>query len=88
MLLASSTNLFLYCYFGKKATDSFDSMTGALYDSKWLDFPPNLRKYFIIAIGNTQRPLHYHGFHIMVLNLESFTDVSDYLSEELINIMR
>lgn len=78
MLLASLSNLFLYCYFGKQATESFNKMTDALYDSKWLDFAPKERKYFVIAITNTQRPLYYHGFKIMVLDLESFTNVRHF----------
>lgn len=78
MLLASLSNLFLYCYFGKQATESFNKMTDALYESKWLDFTPKERKYFVIAITNTQRPLYYHGFNIMVLNLESFTNVRHF----------
>lgn len=74
-LLASLSNMFLFCYFGRRATDSFENMTDVLYHSKWTEFSPKFRKYFIIAIGNTQRPLYYHGFKIMKLDLESFTQV-------------
>lgn len=67
--------LFVYCYFGKLATESFLNMSDGLYQSNWFKLPVNLQKYFVPMIQNTQRPLYYHGFGIAVLNLETFTKV-------------
>lgn len=69
-------NLFVYCYVGKMATESYTRMFDCLYECNWLDLSREHQKYFIIMIENTQRPLYYHGFGIAVLNLETFTKVS------------
>lgn len=75
--IANSTlNLFLYCFFGGFASDNFNKMATKLYKSDWLELPINLQKYFILMIGNVQKPLYYHGFGIVILNLETFTKVS------------
>lgn len=70
------SNLFVYCYFGKLATESHMKMSDCLYESNWLDLSPKLQKYFIIMIANTQRPIFYHGSGIAVMNLETFTRVN------------
>lgn len=67
--------LFLYCYFGKTATDSLAKMSDCLWHCNWQDLSLKHQKYLIIMIQNTQRPIHYHGFGIAVLNLEIFTTV-------------
>lgn len=75
-----TSNLFLYCFFGKLATDSFDNMAYCMYASKWQALPINLQKYFILMIGNMQRPLYYHGFNVAYLNLETFCRVRNLLT--------
>lgn len=76
---AGISNLFVYCYFGKLATDSFQKMADYLYESNWHELPINLQKEFVVMILNTQKPLHYTGFGIAVLNLETFLKVSRIL---------
>lgn len=71
----SMANLFLYCFYGKMATESYERMAMCLYESNWIEQPIHLQKYFILMIGNMQRPLYYHGFGIAVLNLKTFTTV-------------
>lgn len=66
-------NLFLYCYFGKVATESYQKMCIYLFESNWPDLPADLQRFFIIMIANAQRPLYYHGFGFAMLNLETFT---------------
>ncbi|XP_055297981.1 odorant receptor 22c-like [Sitodiplosis mosellana] len=68
----SMSNLFVYCYFGKVATESYTKIPNYLYDANWQQVPVNLQKYIIVMIANGQRPLYYHGFGIAVLNLETF----------------
>lgn len=70
------STIFLYCYFGKIATDSVMNMTDCLFQSKWLNLPVDLQKYFIFMIGNARQPLFYDGFRIATLNLETFIGVS------------
>lgn len=71
----SSSNLFVYCYFGKLATESYEKMSDCLYETKWWELPIELQKYFLLMNINMQRPLCYHGFDVAVLNLETFTQV-------------
>lgn len=71
----STLLLFVYCYYGKIATDSFIAMSDCLYESNWHNLPIHLQKYFIIMITNAQRKLYYHGFGILFLNLETFSAV-------------
>lgn len=68
--------LFLYCYFGKIATECFENMADALYEADWQDSPIELQKFFILMIGNAQQPLHYHGF-LANLKMETFANVSE-----------
>lgn len=68
--------LFLYCFYGKIATESFENMADCLFEANWEILPIQLQKYVVIMIGNAQRPLYYHGFNIAFLNLETFTKVS------------
>lgn len=75
--LVGIANLFFFCYFGKLATESYRSMADALFDSNWSEVPVRLRKYYIIMIANTEKPIYYQGFGVAVLNLETFTKVKE-----------
>lgn len=69
-------NLFLYCYYGKCTTDSYAAFADCSYQSNWMDLLIDLQKYFILMIAHAQMPLHYHGYGMVNLNLESFCKVS------------
>lgn len=79
-LMVSCSNLFVYCYFGKCATESFENMADILFESNWIEYPVNIQKYYIPMIQNTQRSLYYDGFGVAVLNLPTFVSVS-YLTK-------
>lgn len=68
-------NFFLCCFYGKLATESYAKMTDSLFESNWPDLSNHLQKYFILMIANAQRPLKYHGFRIIFLDLETFCKV-------------
>lgn len=74
-VMCGSSNLFLYCFYGKWATESYANMTYYVYEADWPSAPVALQKYFILMIANMQKPLYYHGFGIAVLNLETFAKV-------------
>lgn len=76
MSSAGAFNLFIYCFFGKLTTESFSKMADSLFNSNWQKFPIKLQKDLVLLIGNMQKPLHYHGFGIVVLNLETFCKAS------------
>lgn len=79
-MLSGISNLFIYCFFGKLATESFNQMANSLFQSDWFNLPIELQKYYIIIIGNAQQSLFYHGFKIVFLDLETFTKVGFFLS--------
>lgn len=74
-MLSGISNLFIYCFFGKLATESFIQMANSLFESDWLNLPIELQKYYVIIIGNAQQSLFYHGFKMVALDLETFTKV-------------
>lgn len=76
MFSAGLSVIFIYCVFGKLATESLLSMSDRLYESNWCELPVDFQKHFILMIQNTQKPLFYHGFGVAVLNLETFTKAS------------
>lgn len=68
--------LFLYCYFGEMASDSHLDMSDCVYNMSWYRLDTWLQKYFHLMIVNMQIPLHYHGFKIINLDLNTFIRVS------------
>lgn len=72
---ASIAYLFMYCYFGKLATESYENMANCLYQSNWTKFSTETQKYILLMIMNVQQTIHYHGFGVAVLNLETFCTV-------------
>lgn len=68
--------LFIYCYFGKIATDSFEKMSDFVYlKMEWHILAPKLQKYVVLMIENMQKPIFYHGFHVAVVDLNTFIRV-------------
>lgn len=58
------------------ATDSFDQMAPCLFASNWRKLPIELQKCYVILIANAQRPVYYHGCSVIILNFETFSNVS------------
>lgn len=67
--------LFLYCFFGQMASESYDKMCDCVYDLNWQKLSPNLQKYLVLMIASMQRPLYYHGFVVVTLDLNLFVRV-------------
>lgn len=53
-------------------------MSDCVYnDTKWYEEQPNkLRSHLISMIANMQKPIYYHGFNIVNLDLRTFLKVS------------
>lgn len=86
LMIAATVNtsgIFVYCYFGKMASDSYKSMSESIFESNWQKMPIGLQKYLILMIGNTQKPQFYHGFGVFVLSLETFAAVSMFRLESI-----
>lgn len=79
MLTATSVgvmNLYIYCYYGKHATDCYAAYADYLFESNWSFLPNKTQRNFVLMIAQTQKPLQYHGFGVVYLNLELFCKVS------------
>lgn len=76
------SNLFVYCFFGKLATESYLDMSDYLYDCNWLGLSVDLQKSLIVMIGNMNQPHFYHGFGIATLDLVTFSNVSLSIKNE------
>lgn len=77
-LLVSGANLFLYCYYGNRSTIDYAQMAHSLYESNWYQHSVGLQRFFKMMIANAQRPLFYHGFRIVQLNLETYLKVTNH----------
>lgn len=77
LLMINWSILLLYCFFGKVATSSYEDMIDYLYFANWTESPIVLQKEFVILLANAQKPLSYHGFGVVFLNLETFTKVKE-----------
>lgn len=75
--IVAGSNLFFYCFFGQLAHESYMNLSDCFYNSKWPHLAPDLQKIFVVLIAIAQRPLFYHGFGIIHLNLNSFNRVSE-----------
>lgn len=73
------SNLFLYCFFGKVATESYEQISDCMFQANWVTLPVKYQKYFILMIGNSHRPFYFHGFKFAILNLETFTKVNKFI---------
>lgn len=73
--IVGGSNLFLYCYFGHLATDSYLDLSDDLFKLKWHQFPLHLQKYFIMMIENSQQILYYSGSGIFTLDLNTYCKV-------------
>lgn len=75
--------LFLYCYYGKVASESCEKMADCLYGSNWRKLSIKLQKYVILMIADMQKPIYYHGFGFFNLDLKIFIAVSKILSIDM-----
>lgn len=79
LVLSTTINLsalFLYCYFGDMASESYKKISDCVYNMGWYELQPRLQKYFPLVIANMQKSLFYYGFGIISLDLRTFTRVS------------
>lgn len=75
MIFISILSVYVYCYFGKMSTDCFEQLVDCIYTANWLGQNSNSRKILILIMTNAQQPLYYHGFHIIIINMATFTQV-------------
>lgn len=60
------------------ATESYENMAASLYDFDWHELPTDQQMNWLLMIRNAQRKLHYHGFRVASLDLDTFSKVSKH----------
>lgn len=73
-VLMSISTVYLYCFIGSLTTDHFFRYGDISYESQWYK-PIDLQKSVQLIIADAQRPIIFHGFHIIELNIPGFTMV-------------
>lgn len=66
---------FLLCHFGTFAIERIRSIDLIAYNTNWLDYPLDLRKYIILMNGQTRSQIRFNGFNLITCNLEIFAKV-------------
>lgn len=67
--------LYAYCYIGKHSSDYYLAFGDCLYESNWMSLPNDMQKTFILMIAHSQIPIYYHGYGVVILDLNLFTRV-------------
>lgn len=78
LVIMAGENIFLYCYYGQMASESFEKFSNEYYAMHWFTLPTKLQKYFVLMIGNAQRTVYYDGSGIARLNLNSLALVRPF----------
>lgn len=78
LVVMAGENIFLYCYFGQMASESFERFSNEYYAMPWFTLPSKHQKYFVLMIGNAQRTVYYDGSGIAKLNLNSLASVRTF----------
>lgn len=86
-LTVSGTNLFCYCFFGRKTTSYYLMFGDCLYESNWMNLPNALQKCFPLMIAHAQIPLTYHGYGLVHLDLNTFLRVNLFSFQFLIILL-
>lgn len=74
-IIMSTGNIFLYCFVGSLTTSIFWGNADIAYESLWYKLPIDLQKYLLLLLVDAQRPIIFHGFGIINLDLIFFMKV-------------
>lgn len=66
---------FLLCHHGTFATERIRSIDSIVYNANWRNYPPELQKYFILIIAQSQSNINFNGFNLLSCSLEAFAKV-------------
>lgn len=78
--------IFVYCFCGKMATESFLNMSDCLFESDWIRLPIKFQKTIFFMIYNAQEPIYYRGFGMSTLNMQTFVKVNDIFDQFYLNL--
>lgn len=67
-------------HYASHATDRISSIGDLVYNSNWIEYPPQLRKYAILIIARSQEPVYFWGLNLFRCTLHGFGFVSASLN--------
>ncbi|XP_063925823.1 odorant receptor Or1-like [Zophobas morio] len=70
-----TAQILLYCWFGNKVELKSSQIIYALYESKWFQQPPPVKKNFLILSIRCQRPIKLTAINLFTLSLDTFIKI-------------
>ena len=65
----------VYCYSASFVTERILSNGNTMWSTNWFDYPPELRKYVLLIIARSQRPVFFTGLGLIKCTMETFRAV-------------
>ncbi|XP_068909841.1 odorant receptor Or1-like [Tenebrio molitor] len=65
--------VYFYCYYGTMLIEENNTITNAIYMSKWYDYNGQSRRALLILMERTKRSMHVSAGKVLDLSLETFT---------------
>lgn len=59
------------------ATTAIKGIRDVAYSFDWCQYPLDLRKYFILIMSRSQKPLYFTGFGMVRCTLQTYIKVMD-----------
>lgn len=75
VLILGLFNSFYLCFSANFVSNAVESIGEIAYDGNWAEYPLICRKYVLLMILRSQRPVYFTGFKIVSCNLETFVRV-------------
>lgn len=86
-LTASLTFTFVLSYSGNSATLNLHHIGDIVYNSKWYEYPPSLRKNLILIMARSQNFSYFTGYQIIRCTLEVFMKVNSLFPSHIFHKM-
>lgn len=78
-LMCMLIQIFLLCITGNEATLECTNLANEIYSTNWLTLSNRSRKYLILMMIRTRRPIVFTSGHIISLSLDSFKSVCNII---------
>lgn len=73
----------MLCNSASLATDSVASIGETIYDSNWFNAPLEFRRFVLLIIQQSQKPIYFTGLKLFYCNLPMFLKVIEYFFSKI-----
>lgn len=70
--------MFYMCVIGSMITSKIAEVGEVAYNAQWSRYPHSIQKCIMPIVKHSQQTIDFHGYHIVICNLEVFMKVSFY----------